>query len=92
MKLFRGESDHPYWKKPFTGEETAYVWWGLGACVITLGISNWLTPPAPPFTGRWSWLAAWAHHAFGTYGPAFMYFGEGALLVMVGFLYCRNAR
>jgi hypothetical protein len=87
MKLNRGEPDHPYWRTPFTPKEKAVAWLGLGACFLVLGIMDWVNPPSPPFTGRWSWLTSWAYGALGAHGPATLYFLIGALFVIAGGLH-----
>ena len=60
------------------------MWVGFGACFLTLGWMDWVNPPMPPFTGRWSWVAATAHNAFGVYGPAAVYFVVGGVMVSFG--------
>ena len=86
MKLWRGEPDHPYWTSPFTPKEKALLWWGLGSCFFLLGTVDWLNPPVPPFSGRWSWVSSWAYYALGTHGLAVLQGGLGLLLVLAGCL------
>lgn len=74
------------------------AWLGLGACSFILGFMDWVNPPSPPFTGRWSWLTSWVYGALGAHGPATLYFLVGALFVIAGGLHFarrggeRNAR
>ena len=84
MKLNRGEPDHPHWRTPFTAKEKAAASWGLGGCFILLGVMEWLTPPEPPFTGRWGWVKSLAYNVGGAHGPAIFYTAAGALLVVAG--------
>lgn len=82
MKIFRGQPDHDHWRRPFSPTEKAAAWAGLGLCFVILGMSNWLTPPAPPFSGRWSWLYVSLHEAFGPRGVPLAMFAIGALFVV----------
>lgn len=86
MKLNRGEPDHPHWKRPFSHKEKAAAWWGLGACSVVLGLHEWFNPSPAPFTGRWSWIKSIAFDAMGQHGPAYVYMGLGAVLIIVGCL------
>jgi len=86
MKLNRGEPEHPHWKRPFSHQEKAVGWWGLGACFLALGLKECFDPSLPPFTGRWSWLKTMVSNAIGDRGLAMVYVGLGATLVGAGCL------
>ena len=86
MKLWHGEPDHNHWRRRFTAGERAVFWWGLAACFILLGVSEWFTPSRPPFTGKWAWLSAWAYGSFGPNGLVALQWGIAAALLCVGTL------
>ncbi len=86
MKLWRGQPDHNYWRVPFTAKERAFALLGLGACFCLLAVSSWMSPPRPPFTGKWAWAHSWAYSRFGESGVAWLELGVAALLFgMAGF-------
>lgn len=64
--------------------EKARAWLGIGGCFIVWGVVEWTTPSAPPFTGRWSWLASAAYNAGGVHGQAVLYGIIGVLFVIAG--------
>lgn len=55
------------------------VYAGLALVFGTLGISYWLTPTHPPFTGKLSWVVAWAYARLGPHGVALLWLAVGAL-------------
>lgn len=90
MKLWRGQPDHNYWRSPFSARESAVAWWGLGLMFLVAGANNWANPGGPPFTGKWSWLYAWAYNALGAKGPAILLIAVAGLLAMAGLLAWRR--
>jgi hypothetical protein len=91
MKLWRGQPDHDHWRRPFSSTEKAVAWAGFGLCFLVLGAVNWLTPQAPPFSGKWSWLHSALYETFGPRGiPAGM-FAAGALFLIAALLTWRKA-
>lgn len=53
---------------------------GLSIVAATMGVVQWMNPKAPPFSGRWGWLEAWAHSQLGQGGVAWIWFAAGAML------------
>lgn len=84
MKSHRGGPDHPHWKKPFSPQEMAMVWWAFSATSAVLGIQEWVNPSPAPFTGRWSWLKTLASNAMGEKGTAIIYLGIAITLLVIG--------
>jgi hypothetical protein len=82
MKLFRGQPDHDYWRRPFTPAEKANAWAGIGVLLLIMGGMKWITPDVPPFTGKWSWLYGPLYDAFGPRGTAVAMFSAGALFIV----------
>ncbi|MDR0775356.1 MAG: hypothetical protein LBE81_01780 [Azonexus sp.] len=82
MKLFRGQPDHDYWRKPFTPTEKVNVWAGLGALSLLMGGMHWSNPPEPPFTGKWSWVYRPLYEAFGSQGIPAAELLVGALFIV----------
>lgn len=68
MKIFREQPDHEQWRNPFSPTEKAGAWAGLGLCFLMLGTMEWLTPPTPPFSGKWSGLYGPLYEAFSPRG------------------------
>jgi hypothetical protein len=81
MKLFRGQPDHDHWRRPFTPTEKANAWAGVGALLLIMGGTRWLTPDVPPFTGKWSALHSSLYEAFGPRGIPLAMFLAGALFI-----------
>lgn len=92
MKFNRREPNHLHWKAPFTSKEKVSLWWGIGACFLVLGVMDWLTPPVPPFSGRWSWITSWAYNAVGVHGPAALHVAVAALLAVAGCIHWARHR
>ncbi|TAF76670.1 MAG: hypothetical protein EAZ54_10705 [Curvibacter sp.] len=59
------------WKLPF----------GLALVSAFLGVSEWLEPKHPPFTGRWSFISTYAYSIVGEKGPALLSFGVTFVLL-----------
>lgn len=58
-------------------EWQTYAFLALGSG--TLGLSCWLKPPHPPFTGKLSWVDALAYAHLGPHGVALLWSAMGAL-------------
>lgn len=58
-------------RSPRTFESTKWLaYFGLALIGAMAAIDQALHPPAPPFTGKWSFLWRALHESFGAYGPA----------------------
>lgn len=55
---------------------------GLALASASLGVSDWLEPKHPPFTGKWSFLFTYAYSVTGEKGPALVYFGFSIVLLI----------
>ncbi len=83
MKLFRGQPDHDSWRRPLTNREKASVWAGFGLIFLVLGISKWVSPDKPPFSGKWSWIYQSLYNSFGAHGIAVTFLLLGSLFLIV---------
>jgi hypothetical protein len=81
---------------PLSRERTAVGWsprvllrWpalaGIFVCTVALGVTEWISPTQPPFTGRLSSLMSLAYEHFGPRGLAFVWFGFAAPLGLAAF-------
>src|SRR5688500_6660428 len=82
MKIFYEQSDHDHSREPFSGSKKAAAWLGLGLCFVVLGASQWLTPAAPPFSGKWSLLESSLYETFGPRGIPIAIFAVGAMFLI----------
>lgn len=57
------------------------LWAGLSLVYFALGISDLMTPPKPPFTGRWSWVGSMLTSELGPYGIAYLEFFISVLML-----------
>jgi hypothetical protein len=55
---------------------------GLAVVSALLGVSDWLAPNHPPFTGKWSFLFTYAYSVAGDKGPAIVSFGFSIVLLI----------
>ena len=56
----------------------------LGFMLAVLALAEWQTPSLPPFSGRWSWLKAFAHKAFGPKGLLTLYLAMATAFIGFG--------
>ena len=54
---------------------------GLSLCCFFMALAEWLQPDLPPFTGKFAFLAQYAHDCFGSVGLVYLW-----VMVAIGFL------
>jgi hypothetical protein len=58
---------------------------GLAFACFCLAVNEYITPSAPPFTGKGSTLMALVYNTFGMYGTLFLWIGIGVVSVSASY-------
>lgn len=84
MKLWRGQPDHNYWRRPFNSREKAGVFLGLAGMCLTLALSELNSPSLPPFTGRYDWFHSLLYQLNSEFGIVSFYILTATIFLIIG--------
>jgi hypothetical protein len=83
MKHWRGEPDHSYWKRmPLSPRSQASLGLGFAAAAALWGVVHLVSPPHPPYTGKWGWFNSLVAGTIGWPGFAGLMFVISIALVL----------
>jgi len=65
--------------------------WSLAASLAIWGLVQLISPPQPPFTGKWGWFNSLVSASIGWTGFAIFLFGTAAAMLYLGLQAWRSA-
>ena len=68
-----------------TGVQRRKITVGFSLIAATMGVWEFVSPRAPPFSGRWGWLWTWAHSHLGQGGIALIWLAISAALLAAAY-------
>jgi heme exporter protein D len=65
-----------------SARNVARAFLGIALMAAAIAVSEWLSPSARPYTGRWSWVKEALFSALGPAGPALFWVAIAIILVL----------